>query len=156
MSDIKIMPWSEWVSLPLATREMLLKIGYPEPKEPLIHKAKREPISKREADRRAFKRATCPSEYTMELVEKCQCCGTQHKRQLWMKRNSEGTALVSRACSLLGPADKKKTVDTYSCVSCHVVLMEKPKSELVAMILAINDERQYAWPSERPEDTNAP
>jgi hypothetical protein len=68
-----------------------------------------------------------------------------------MLKNAEKTALKSVEVHLLNPPDKRRTINTFSCVSCFALLMEKPKHELVKMILALNDELKYRWPD---EDTN--
>jgi hypothetical protein len=148
MDTVKNPSWAEWQLLPKETQALFIAIGFKEPKEPLVHKAKREPLSKLERDRRAFLRTTCPDEYSVQIIESCLCCGTKHKRQFLMIRNGEKNALESRECCLLHEPDRKRTVDTFSCASCRSLLMEKPKQELVSMILALNDQLRYSWPDD--------
>ena len=151
---IAVMTWAEWQCLPLATQEMLRKIGYPVPKEPHISRAKRETLHPAEKARRKFRRTTAGEEHVLILQENCVCCGCGHLHILHMQVDEEHDCLV--AVRVHGPLPNLKkvqrTVETYSCKSCQIVLSEKSKDELIAMILALNDERKYDWPSERPED----
>jgi hypothetical protein len=154
MSEVRLIPYEEWIELPAATQDMLKAIGFPVPKPGHIHKAKTEPLHPAEKQRRQERRDTCPEPYQLLLTTYCLTCNVSSLDVIHMAKNSTGECLVR--IPINGPLPnlkvKKHSVETYSCKSCMVVLMEKPKDVLVKMILSLNDSLKYRWPEERPED----